>query len=504
MIKWFGRQGLVGQAGAALRWSPARFFENGELGTFSDITTYPTSYFTDAGTTPAAIDAPIYQINDQSGNGVNWTQGTLTARPVLSARYNLLRHTQQMHLSPWTNSAGSSVVATSGHTDPYGGLDGVLLSSLTASGGAGSYRQTVHGGPENAPVTVSVSVNVISASGNLRISNPYSGIFGDWVVDVSMLGTGWNRITEDHPAVTVVNPFRFNSTGNGGMQFGTAATSGASIDLLVYGADLRLASDTDQPAYQRVGNPAAVPGDYDTVGFDKYLKFDLGDDSLSTTLPAGTYTVALPTREGIFFDTVTHAGGTFTLGPTTYTGGPAGILTALASGSECRLIGPPLLLNRALTASEQTALVRWYQTRGAGPELERVEIADDDFSDYADQAAAEVAGYSFGAGSSFDAANNAISWDGTTAAVYVGFTGMLGLTDASVLLIELDLANYAAGSIVPQTNAGGAFPSATANGTYRGTLLYEPGYYARIAGFGTASVKLTRLKIEKLQPKGGA
>lgn len=176
---------------ARRRIIPQALFLEGEAGTYSDIETYATNYFSDAGTTPAVLEDPIYQINDQSGNGVNWTQATATARPILQS----------------------------------------------------------------------------------------------------------------------------DSSG-------------------------------------------------------EYLRFDLGDDVLNCTLAAGTYTVALPTREGIWIDEVAHAGGTFSIGPTSYTGGPTGILTALATGGECRMIGPPMAVNRSLTAAEQAALVQWFQNRGAGPELE--------------------------------------------------------------------------------------------------------------------------------------
>lgn len=174
---------------ARRRIIPQALFIGGEAGNYSDIETYATNYFSDAGTTPAVISDPIYQITDQSGNGANWTQATATARPILQS----------------------------------------------------------------------------------------------------------------------------DSSG-------------------------------------------------------EYLRFDLGYDVLTTTLAAGTYTVVLPTSEGIFFDEVTHAGGTFAVGPTSYTGGPAGILTALATGSECRLVGPPVLVDRALTSAERAALVQWYRNRGAGPE----------------------------------------------------------------------------------------------------------------------------------------
>jgi len=84
--------------------------------------------------------------------------------------------------------------------------------------------------------------------------------------------------------------------------------------------------------------------------------------SLSCTLAADTYTIVLATRDGIWIDSVAHAGGAFAIGPTTYTVGPVGLLSITGT----KLIGPPLLLNRQLTSPEQSALIQFLQNRGAG------------------------------------------------------------------------------------------------------------------------------------------
>lgn len=156
-------------------------FNNGEVGSCSDINTYAVNYFSDAGTTPAEIDDPIYQINDQSGNGIDWTQATLADRPILK-------------------------------------------------------------------------------------------------------------------------------------------------------------QDSD----------------------GLYLDFS-GGKSLSCTLPAGTYTLVIAGRDGLWFDSVVSAGGAFTVGAGSYTGGPANLIPSLGD----KLVGPPLLLDRVLSPAERAAYVRWLQSRGA-------------------------------------------------------------------------------------------------------------------------------------------
>ncbi len=105
-------------------------------------------------------------------------------------------------------------------------------------------------------------------------------------------------------------------------------------------------------------------------------EYDLADDVLpkDATLAAGTYTIALATREGIYFDTVTHAGGPFSIGPTTYTNGPAGILTALSTDGALHIIGA-LLVDRELTAEEKARVVSYWQSKGAGS----ADLYGDDF-----------------------------------------------------------------------------------------------------------------------------
>lgn len=314
------------------RFDPAWCYENGELGTFSDIRTYATNYFSDAGTTPAVIGDAIYQITDQSGNGANWTQATATARPILQS----------------------------------------------------------------------------------------------------------------------------DSSG-------------------------------------------------------EYLAFDLGDDVLNATLAAGTYTVVLPTREGIFFDEVTHAGGTFAVGPTSYTGGPARILTALATGGECRLIGPPMAVNRSLTAAEQAALVQWFRNRGAGPELELgPELVTN--GDFSEGTTGWVDGRSNGTLSVVSGALRATSTAGSNVAPSQQITG---LTTGGICIARGFIDKATAGNSASLVVAGNPGLSSSAqvlalitSGTqtvYKALNATSESMYIGAVGNVTAAgqyIDIDNVSVRKLQPKG--
>src|SRR5690606_39154848 len=81
--------------------------------------------------------------------------------------------------------------------------------------------------------------------------------------------------------------------------------------------------------YQRVGSYRDVTEE--GIPSIHYLDFDGTDDIVSTELPAivnGTLVIA--GTGGIWIDDdYNFAGGTFSIGPTSYTNGPEGILTAI-------------------------------------------------------------------------------------------------------------------------------------------------------------------------------
>ena len=91
MIKWFGRQGLVGQAGAGARpWTYADLFKDGEAGWHSDAFDISTLFLDTAGTDPVTTVAQsVARQNDKSPNGINATQATQGARPTYQGNYVL-------------------------------------------------------------------------------------------------------------------------------------------------------------------------------------------------------------------------------------------------------------------------------------------------------------------------------------------------------------------------------------------------------------------------------
>ena len=85
--------------------------------------------------------------------------------------------------------------------------------------------------------------NIDNLTENITVSNGQSVVaFGQWTIDLSLVSsTEWERITDNHPAVTVVNPFVSNGTTIG-LQFYSTATDNTLINIGLWGAQLEQGS----------------------------------------------------------------------------------------------------------------------------------------------------------------------------------------------------------------------------------------------------------------------
>jgi hypothetical protein len=313
-------------------------------------------------------------LNGEWTPGNHLTQATAGARPKLSARYNLLERTEEFDNAYWQKV--TSVVTANTTTAP----DGTSTADTCTAGSVrrltsplpnGSYRAVMHF-KKSAASTVKLIAETGGAFSN-RIE--YTVNLDEGSVSVVLFGTysgsavltpvsnGFYQLIADFSTGT--------KGGTGGIWFIPVLVD----TTILWGADLRLASDTDQPAYQRV----TTATDYDSEGFDPYLQFDQVDDALTATIPAITGgTLVLATRQGIWIDDDINAdAGTFSIGPTTYTGGPAGLLSVIGN----KLIGPPQLIDRQLTTSERNAWIQWFQNRGAGALYDSSAISWDSATD---------------------------------------------------------------------------------------------------------------------------
>ena len=199
--------------------------------------------------------------------GSHLSQSTAAARPVLSARVNLLTHTEDFSQGIWVKSfctASAMNVA-----DPVGGN---TASTITATAASGFFYHNA----SSATTTVSNSIWVRrrTGTGAIRFRTAAGGTDTDYS---SSITSSWSLLTWQCTPSGGLNTFVIN-----------LATSGDAIDI--WHPDCRPANaGVGLPSYQRVGaatsgsSTAAGNADYDSgPEWPRYLRFDGTDDSLSS------------------------------------------------------------------------------------------------------------------------------------------------------------------------------------------------------------------------------
>jgi hypothetical protein len=241
--------------------------------------------------------------------GNHFVQSTSAARPVLSARVNLLTKTEQFNDAAWVKSASPPTVTANTTTAP----DGTTTADTIASAGGSSqfaYQD----------VAVTVGTTVKYSFYILKTTSTTNGLYGGFSVEFRTASTavaeyganidsdtgalitpsGWGTagfsttsivsagnfwlITVTTPAAPATTTLARIYHGVAGYFLnGTRLGSGSSSKVL-WGADLRVANDTASPVYQRVNTAT----DYATTGFPLYLRYDGVDDFMSSPLALST------------------------------------------------------------------------------------------------------------------------------------------------------------------------------------------------------------------------
>lgn len=256
----------------------AELFANGEQGVWYDPSDLSTLFQDSAGTLPVtAMEQPVGLMLDKSGRGNHAVQATTTARPVVSARYNLLTQTEDFSHPDWSSSFKFTYAPVAA---PDGTLTAQELTSLglpsvpSKTGLVGlatgvQFTIWLKAGTLSSPVTLvrnnTTATNLVQLSFTGSVSNSY--------------GTGTTQIGENG---WVKHTIQITSGISPGDQiwFYYGWTGGVPIGqtFSVWRPDVRAISDTALPDYQRVTSAT----DYDTAGFPVYLKPDGVDDFMQT------------------------------------------------------------------------------------------------------------------------------------------------------------------------------------------------------------------------------
>lgn len=268
---------LLGEVRADDLINPIEIFSAGEQGAWFDPSDLSTLFQDSAGTTPVtAVEQPVGKILDKSGRGNHASQPTSAARPVLSARVNLLTKTEDFGDEVWTayveNMSRTADTITANGTSGYhyisqlcpfinGRRDTVSFETKAstarylqvyprgASDIMGATLDTQDGTYATFGSGVTVS-SVLLSDGFYRFSVSFTVIGGSNGLEISIVSSE-NSVRRESSSVT------------GSIQV-------RKISLVP--------ADQSSLPYQRVNTAT----DYDTVGFPKYLKFDGVDDFLVT------------------------------------------------------------------------------------------------------------------------------------------------------------------------------------------------------------------------------
>lgn len=152
---------------------------------------------------------------------------------IEGAATNALKSSASFKDPVWTKR-GACTVTPRQAAAPDGTVTMDLIAGLGAIGTADFYQYVAANTFTNgARIEPSIFVRKVSAAGTFAIGHANGGAWGFWSVDLSKLGTGVERITRVHPAVTITNEFMSAGGGNDGIQM---YCNSGTISLYLWGA----------------------------------------------------------------------------------------------------------------------------------------------------------------------------------------------------------------------------------------------------------------------------
>lgn len=254
----------------------AELFAGGVPGVWYDPSDLSTLFQDAAGVTQVTgVEQPVGLMLDKSGRGNHAFQATTTARPILSARYNLLTNTDSLTGGGWVALAPNTTV-TPGFASPLGENTAARVQMTATSGSLLNHLFTATAG-HTYRLRFIAKRGGSSSHFSFGFAGTSSGAFLN--VNVNDLSDDWREFFVDYTAPSSGQLWTGIDNVNNGQE----------IDVLIAGIDLRLAADVQSlPPYQRVVSTS----EYSTNGFPYYLQFDGVDDFLD----AGTIDFSAATQ----------------------------------------------------------------------------------------------------------------------------------------------------------------------------------------------------------------
>jgi hypothetical protein len=246
----------------------------------------------------------------------NFVQSTSAARPVLSARVNLLTKTEVLtDATAWDNVGADATITDNAAVAPNGTTTAASFIPLSGAGqfpylnykpalsitSGVSHKETFYikqFGSSFRYVTLYFNSASFADSGRsawLDLQTLMTQVQSGVTAVATSEGNGWVRLTitatADATSNSASNSFGFGIVDAMG-SFGSVTGNGTD-GVYIWGADIRVANDTASPVYQRVNTAT----DYATTGFPLYLRYD---GSLSFLASAATVDFSTTAQMSVF------------------------------------------------------------------------------------------------------------------------------------------------------------------------------------------------------------
>lgn len=289
-------------------FSPILLFTAGEQGAWYDPSDLTSMFQDSAGTTPVtAVGQPVGLMLDKSGRGNHATQSTAAARPVLSARVNLLTYSEQFDNAAWVKGGADVTITLNTDVAPDGTTAADRLTATSSE--LQSYTPCIAGVSYTLSLYIKKTIGatwfpmfgMVFDGGTLAIGQGFldtnTGVYTNRTAypadsaTVQDAGSYWRVLLTKNSGNNIQCYIRVYASGNTG---GGVYVGGTQNSVVIWGAQLETGSTATR--YQRI----AAATDYDTVGFPRKVDYDGIDDLLTASNPAlGTnVTIARATASG--------------------------------------------------------------------------------------------------------------------------------------------------------------------------------------------------------------
>ena len=194
-----------------------------------------TSFFTGSGTSSKWVyNAAGLLVNVAAGTlPIDYNQGFVVEQAATNVIFPSTPPSATAGM--WTLRGTTTV--TSGQTGITGATTAALIASLYTTASSDIYT-IVSGLGVSTRIEPSFFMKKAGANPNelLFVQNTYGDALGRWSINPALMGTGWEKVTRFHPAVTITTEFVSDGRGNGGIhickQLANSMLSSFYVDMV--------------------------------------------------------------------------------------------------------------------------------------------------------------------------------------------------------------------------------------------------------------------------------